>query len=519
MQIRQILKQALIAFAATIGLALGATSLPANQTDTLTPIQLNGSLPYRISLQPYDFGSAELPTLHSFAAGHHEGKWILIAGKSNGLHGFEAAGPNGFEPEFQNRDVWVIDPVNKQSWHRSLEGAAGGLTTVELNSLTPANNQYYQRGERLYMTGGYGVQTISGGNPINGTFDRLSAIDLPGIIDWVMTGNGVAKDHIRQIASSSFRVTGGAMFEMGGRTHLVFGQDFSGNYNPNKNGSYTNQVRSFTIVDDGTTLSISNPTSTPADPNFRRRDLNVFPVMVPGAGGTLDEGLVVLSGVFTPPPSIGAWTVPVEIDSSVNPTMADPNNPDTFKQGFNNYHSAKLGLFSEASGEMHEVLFGGISLQYLNTDTMQTKTDHGMPFVNDITSVVIDSAGNYAQHWLGEFPTMNDLEGKRLRFGANAEFFLANGIETYSNGVIKLDDLSGPTTLGYIYGGLIANGPHTRSGDPPATSSASNIIFTVVYTPVPEPGSAALAIIALYLVLFRRSAHFAPHNLQRGRPL
>jgi hypothetical protein len=228
--------------------------------------------------------------------------------------------------------------------------------------------------------------------------------------------------------------------------------------------------------------------------------------MVPAVGGALDEGLVVLSGVFTPPPTIGAWTVPVEIDSTGTPTMADPNEPATFKQGFNNYHSAKLGIFSESSGEMHEVLFGGIGLQYLNTGTMQTETDHDLPFVNDITSVVIDSDGNYTQHWLGEFPAMNDLEGNRLRFGANAEFFLADGIETFSSGVIKLDELSGPTTLGYIFGGLIANGPHTRSGDPPATSSASNIIFRVVYAPVPEPGTAALVIVALCGLICRRPA-------------
>jgi hypothetical protein len=519
MEIRQILQRALIASTAAIGVGLWVSASVANQTDTFTPIQLNGGLPYRISLLPYDFGAAELPTLHSFAAGHHDGKWVLVAGRSNGLHGFETAGPNGFEPEFQNREVWVIDPVNKQSWHRSLEGAAGGLTTAELNSLTPTNNQYYQRGQRLYMTGGYGVQTILGGNPINGTFDRLSAIDLPGVIDWVMTGNGIAKDHIRQINSPSFRVTGGAMYEMGGRTHLVFGQDFSGNYNPNKNGSYTNQIRSFTIVDDGTTLSISNPTSTTADPNYRRRDLNVFPVMVPGVAGTLDEGLVVLSGVFTPPPGVGAWTVPVEIDSSGNPTMDDPTNPATFKQGFNNYHSAKLGLFSESHAEMHEVLFGGISLQYLNTDTRETETDHDLPFINDITSVVIDSAGHYTQHWLGKFPAINDLEGKRLRFGANAEFFLADGIATYSNGVIKLDELNGPTTLGYIYGGIIANGPHTRSGDPPATSSASNIIFTVVYAPVPEPASVTLAGVALCWLMSRRFARYRSHSLQCARRL
>ena len=372
-------------FAVWLLVTCQSVAFAAHQTDTLTPIVLNGSLPYKISLQPYDFGAAELPTLHSYAAGHHDGKWVLISGKTNGLHGFETTGPNGFLPEFQNREVWVIDPVNKQSWHRSLEGAAGGLTTPELNSLTPTNNQFYQRGERLYMTGGYGVQaTLGDGTPVNGTFDRLSAIDLPGIVDWVTTGSGVAKDHIRQIASPSFRVTGGAMYEMDGRTHIVFGQDFSGNYNPNKNGTYTNQVRSFDIVDDGTTLAITNATSTTPDPNYRRRDLNVFPVIRPAGGGALDEGLLVLSGVFTP--SFGAWTVPVEIDAAGTPSMDDPAHPDTFKQGFNGYHSAKLGLFSEDRGEMHEVLFGGISVQYLNPQTMQVETDNDLPFINDITS-------------------------------------------------------------------------------------------------------------------------------------
>jgi hypothetical protein len=183
----------------------------------------------------------------------------------------------------------------------------------------------------------------------------------------------------------------------------------------------------------------------------------------------------------------------VEIDPEGNPATADPSDPNTFKQGFNGYHSAKLGLFSESSGEMHEVLFGGISLQYLNTLSMQTETDDGLPFVNDITSVVIDAAGNYRQHWLGEFPVLNDLDGNRLRFGTNAEFFLADGIETFDNGVIKLDLLTRPTVLGYIFGGIIANGPHTRTGSPPATSSASNIVFTVIYSPVPEPAAAFLA--------------------------
>ena len=354
------------------------------------------------------------------------------------------------------------------------------------------------------MTGGYVLQTAPS---INGTFDELSAIDLPGMVDWVINGTGIAKDHVRQISNPLFSVTGGAMYEMGGRTHLVFGQDFRGNYNPLKDGTYTNQVRSFDIVDDGTTLSIANPSSTTTDPNYRRRDLNIVPVIRPTGGGQTEEGLAVLSGVFTP--TVGAWTVPVEIDSLGNPTMADPNAPGTFKQSMNGYHAAKLGLFSESSGEMHQLLFGGISLQYLNTQSGQIETDNALPFVNDISSIVIDAAGEYSQHRIGEYPVLTDLDGLRLRFGANAEFFLAEGIETYANGVLKLDELTQPTTLGYIFGGITANGPHTR-GTPPAASAASNQIFTVVYTPVPEPTGFVLgiagAMIALRLRGFSRRA-------------
>ena len=103
--------------------------------------------------------------------------------------------------------------------------------------------------------------------------------------------------------------------------------------------------------------------------------------------------------------------------------------------------------------------------------------------------------GNYTQHRIGEFPLLNDPEGNRLRFGANAEFFPAEGLAAYANGVLKLDGLSGPTTLGYIFGGLAANAPNTR-GVAGTASAASNIVFKATLTPVPEPASTGLAVMA-----------------------
>ena len=88
---------------------------------------------------------------------------------------------------------------------------------------------------------------------------------------------------------------------------------------------------------------------------------------------------------------------------------------------------------------MHEVLFGGISLTDYDRSTNTFIQDNNLPFINQITSVVIDQNGNYSQHLLGEFPQILDQSGNQLRFGAEAQFFLADGVPTYDNGVIKLD--------------------------------------------------------------------------------
>src|SRR5262245_26551727 len=85
--------------AATLACLVAASfAHAANQTATVTPIELNPTLPYKLTVEAYDFGAADLPTLHSFAAGEVDGKWVLIAGRTNGLHGFNAIPDNNFPP-------------------------------------------------------------------------------------------------------------------------------------------------------------------------------------------------------------------------------------------------------------------------------------------------------------------------------------------------------------------------------------------------------------------------------------
>jgi hypothetical protein len=472
----------------------------AHQTPDFSPVLNDGTLPYRITLEEYDFGQAELPTLHSFVAGHYDGKWVVLAGRTNGLHGFDSNPFENFPPAFQNQQVWVIDPVNKMSWSRDLTGPSGGLTDSQVKSLTTANTQFYQRDNTVYMNGGYGHSSDDpNGNALNSTFNTLSAIDLPGMIDWVQNDNGQAIDHIRQLEDDRFRVTGGAMHEINGKTYLIFGQDYGVNYQTFINGEYTHQIRSFDIVDDGSTLSIENygevgdPNS---DPTYRRRDLNVYPVIAPDGVGGVQQGMTSLSGVFTE--SFGIWSYPVEIDEAGNDTEIT-----TFSQAMNNYHSSKLGMFSETSGEMNEVLMGGITLKYYDEGTDSFVQDDRMPFSSQMTSVVVDPNGNYEQHYLGAFPEILDGEDNPLRFGANAEFFLADGIETFDNGVIKMDNLANGTLLGYVYGGIVANAPHIRNV-PGAISGASDRIFKVVYTTAPEPSSLCLLVLGVLGMSSRR---------------
>jgi hypothetical protein len=481
-----------LAIAAAVIVSLLVIAVPAvaqNPSGVYSPVQLDSALPYRVELRPYSMGKADVATLQSYAAGEFDNKWLFIAGRTNGLHGFDAQNPDeNFPPQSQNREVWVMDFATRQTWHRSLDDAASGLTEAQILSLSTTNNQFYRDGDELYVAGGYGVLEDGSFD----TFDTLSAIDLPGLGEWVMGGDGTAAEHIRQIHDPDLRVTGGAMYEINGRTHLVFGQDFVGSYSPPVNGTYTKQIRSFDIVDDGTSLSLENRSMTTPVDEYRRRDLNAVPTVRPDGSGGLQNGLVVLSGVFTP--SNGPWSVPVEIDEDGNPSMADPNDPATFQQGMNNYQCARLGLFSEVDGEMHELLFGGISLEYLDPTTQTIETDTRLPFVNDITSIVVDADGNYSQHHLGFFPELFDMQGRQLRFGANAEFLSADGLPTFENGVFKLDELSPVTTLGYIFGGIIASAPNVR-GNPGELSGASNHVFEVVLIRVPEPAAATILLI------------------------
>jgi hypothetical protein len=477
----------------------------ANQTADLSPVVIGATLPFSAQIgAPVSFGDHTLQSLHSFvkasyydpAAGHSQ--WLVLGGMTNGMH--DLTGLTGFDPASHNTDVTVIDPVTRQVWSRSLSSDDTGLTTLQLASLATTNAQFTQKGSRLYVAGGYGHVTLPNGDIEYQTFTQLTSIDLPGMIDWVKGGSGTAANRLRQISDPMFQVTGGEMATTSnGRTHLVFGQNYPTSYEPRQNGEYTKQIRSFTIVDDGVNLSVSNPLASAVQEDFRRRDLNVVPV-IRRENGQLVEKLQALAGVFTP--SFGAWTVPVTIDANGAATQPNPAAAGTFKQGMNGYRTATLGLYSATADTMHTLLLGGISYQYFDPASGEVLNDFNLPFVSDATDIVTDADGRMTQHLLpSSFPAIPSANtGQPLLLGTETEFFLKDGIATYSNGVIDLDALAGPTLVGWLYGGIAADLPNN------GPTVASNAVFPVIITPgiVPEPLALCSLLVPVALIRPRR---------------
>jgi hypothetical protein len=258
-------------------------------------------------------------------------------------------------------------------------------------------------------------------------------------------------------------------------TLLIFGQNFQGFYNSSSNGAYTQQVRRFDIFDDGKRLGVSVRPATEPDPSYRRRDLNVIPIM----GCNNIQGFIALSGVFTIPG--GIWTVPVEITPNGIPSMANPNLPTTFRQGMNNYASAHAELFSK-KGDMYALLFGGLTYEYYQDG--EFLTDLEIPFTNQVTCIKRTRGGIYNQFLLPtQYPVILSTQsnpGNQLLFGAGAKFVNALDVPAYKNRVLKLKKIKKPTVIGYIIGGIQSTLPNTNDM---SDSAASPYIFRVTLTP------------------------------------
>jgi hypothetical protein len=426
-------------FSITFGFILFALSLLAQ------------SAPFGIHIEPMNI--AGLGGLQAYAFGQHNGKWLIVGGRLDGLHRRQPFA--AFDVAGNNNQIIVIDPIAQQKWTSPL----ASLPVALQEQLSSTNMAFHQDGNYLYIVGGYGYNSATESKK---TFDQLAVLDVPAVINAVITGTAFSND-VRQISDPQFAVTGGHLKKINNTFYLVCGNQFDGNYNPMGHATYTqvytNAIRKFNVTDDGINLSISHlPTITDVV-NLHRRDYNAVPQILPNGS----EGITIFSGVFQPSINL-PFLNSVDIDS-VGYTV---NN--AFQQYYNHYHCAVLPLYSGAKNEMHAVFFGGIAQYYDSVGVLVQ--DNNVPFVKTIARVTRTADGTMAEYKLPvEMPSL---------LGAGAEFIAVPGIAQFKNEVLKLDDLAADSTLvGYIFGGISSTAANIFFTNNGTQSSASSQIFKV----------------------------------------
>lgn len=440
--INHIMKKNLF-LAPIITLIIGATSFSQDQ--------------FTIQIEPLTITNA--PNVHSFSWGKtSDGKWVIFGGRIDGLHLRQPF--SSFLESDNNKNVYVVDPVNNQTWSSSLSVLPASI----FEQLQSTNQEFYQRENILYVIGGYGYSNSAIDHI---TYDNLTAIHIDELANAVINNTSITS-FFRQISDVNLAVSGGQLGLLNDVFYLCGGQYFKGKYNPqgpnNSTGFtqiYTEEIRTFQIIDDGTNLSIANYTAQKDSDNLHRRDYNMSPQIFPDGS----HGFTMFSGVFQHTANL-PWLNTVDVSS----TGYTVNN--NFNQYLSQYHSAKIPVYDESNNTMHTLFFGGISQYKLDANNNLIKDDN-VPFVNTISKVSRFSDGSMTESIL-------DIKMPSL-LGSGAEFIPIHNSTLYLNDeIVNLNNVSNGTTLiGYIFGGIESTQENIFFINNGTQSSASNLAFKV----------------------------------------
>lgn len=413
------------------------------------------SSPFQIELEPLTING--LGGIQAFAVGQHNGKWLVIGGRLDGLHRRQPFA--AFDLAGHNNQLIVVDPVAKKKWAAPLSALPAKLQ----EQLSSTNLGFHQEGDFLYLIGGYGYSPTLQDHT---TYPYLTAVKVSKVVDAIVQGLPYTS-YFRQITDQKFAVTGGYLNKIYDTYYITGGQKFEGRYNPmgpthgpGFKQEYTNAIRKFKLQDDGNTITVNHLPSFYDEANLHRRDYNVVSQILPNG----QEGLTAFSGVFKADVDLPYLNC-VNIDS----TTYRVNND--FSQYYNHYHCAHIPLYSAGAKQMHTVFFGGIAQYYDSLGILVQNND--VPFVKTIARVTRDQDGKMAEFKLPvELPAF---------LGAGAEFIAIDGLPAYDNAVLKLDELSiEPTLLGYIFGGINSTEKNIFFTNDGTQSSASPLLYKVL---------------------------------------
>jgi len=406
--------------------------------------------------QLQNFGNA--PSLQSFVFGQYDGKWLLIGGRTDGLHQRQPFA--SFLAANNNTNIYVVDPINKQVWSQALST----LSANYQEQLQSTNMCFKQVDTVLYIVGGYGYSATVADHY---TYPYLTAVNLPSTIQSIINSGSISTG-FRQVQDSAFQVTGGQLGYLNGSFYLVGGQKFIGRYNPQgpTHGPgfyqrYTEAIRKFQVVDNGTNLSFSNYQEIRDSANLHRRDYNMLPQIF----SDHTEGFTVFSGVFQHSSNL-PW------HNSVDIRAANYTVRNTFDQLLSQYHSAKLPVYDSLSNTMHNFFFGGISRYYFDS-TGTLMDDQNAPFVKTISKVT-----RFANDSMVEYSLARQMPSF---LGSGAECIPLRTVPYYNNDeILNINNLPyGRTLVGYIYGGIESSASNIFLVNDGTQSWASNAIFEI----------------------------------------
>jgi hypothetical protein len=414
---------------------------------------------FRIELEEISISGA--PDIHSAAIVSYEGKWLVIGGRTNGLHGFNAIDP--FSQSGINTNIYVINPADSSVHYTS----AASLPVSVFEAVTTSNMQFYRHDSTLYMIGGYGwndsAQTFL-------TAQTLTAINLKELIAAIENQQSNITPFFRQITDPRMAICGAHLEKIDSVYLLVFGHQFDGTYSRFDTSGlfvqhYSREIRKFKIDDDGINLGITDYFAIKDSLNFRRRDYNLVPQIFPDGS----KGLTAFTGVFQQ-----GINLPYLNTIDIRDTGYYINN--SFNQNLSQYHCAVLPVYDSASNHMHTIFFGGMGMYYRDAISNTIVSDSLVPFVNTISKVTRDSVGNMTEYELAEkLPAL---------LGTNAEFILSDSVPVFSDEIIALNQLPARQHVGYIYGGIESPEINISETDP-SMSFAVNRIFKVFINKLP----------------------------------
>ena len=418
-------------------------------------LQAQSATPFVLSIDEVSIPG--IPGKQSFAWGQHNGQWLILGGRTDGLHQRQPFA--SFLASGNNVELLVVDPDLGQYWTSGI----GSLPQALQEQLQSTNLNFNQRGNILYLTGGYGYSATAADHV---TYGSLIAVDLPAAIQAVQQGASLAP-HFRAVAHPGMAVTGGQLSRLGDRFYLVGGQYFEGRYNPMgpNHGpgfiqQYTNAIRSFEVSDNGTALSIQNYSEVTDTAELHRRDYNMLPQIFPDGR----RGFTVFSGVFQYLDDL-PWLNVVDVDSLGYAPVPG------FEQLFSHYHGAHLPVYEAGANRMHSYFFGGMAQYYLNAQGGLVN-DVNVPFVKMISRVT-----RFANDSLAEYDTGLEMPGL---LGAGAEFIPNEAMAWYDNGVLNVDALpAGKHLVGHIYGGIESSAPNIFFSQNGTQSWSSSRVFEV----------------------------------------